>query len=75
MNTFEATRRSVLTGTMSTLVAGCFAAPVLAQQSDPISVGAVLSLTGPGAALGQAERSGIRLAERFSTRLVASTGA
>jgi branched-chain amino acid transport system substrate-binding protein len=64
MNTFEATRRGVLTGTMSTLVAGCFAAPVLAQQSDPISIGAVLSLTGPGAALGQAERSGIRLAEK-----------
>jgi branched-chain amino acid transport system substrate-binding protein len=63
MKTFEATRRSVLMGTMSTLAA-CFAAPVLAQQSEPISIGAVLSLTGPGAALGQAERSGIRLAEK-----------
>ena len=63
MKTFETTRRSVLMGTMSTLAA-CFAAPVLAQQSEPISIGAVLSLTGPGAALGQAERSGIRLAEK-----------
>ena len=63
MNTFEATRRSVLMGTMSTLAA-CFAAPVLAQQSEPISIGAVLSLTGPGAPLGQAERNGIRLAEK-----------
>ena len=64
MNTFEATRRSVLMGTMSTLAAGCFAAPALAQQNDPINIGAVLSLTGPGAPLGQAERNGIRLAEK-----------
>ena len=31
----------------------------LAQAADPITLGAVLSLTGPGAGLGQAERNGI----------------
>jgi branched-chain amino acid transport system substrate-binding protein len=65
MNTFKATRRSVLKGTVSTLAAGCFAAPALAQQSDPIKIGAVLCLTGPGAPLGQAERNGMRLAEKI----------
>jgi branched-chain amino acid transport system substrate-binding protein len=35
-----------------------------AQTGDPITLGAVLSLTGPGAGLGQAERNGIQLAER-----------
>lgn len=35
-----------------------------APQGDPIKIGAVLSLTGPGAGLGQPERSGILLAER-----------
>jgi branched-chain amino acid transport system substrate-binding protein len=64
MNTLETTRRSVLMGTMSSLAAGCFATSALAQQNDPITIGAVLCLTGPGAALGQAERSGIRLAEK-----------
>src|ERR1700751_1215028 len=64
MNTLETTRRSVLMGTMSSLAAGCFATSALAQQNDPITIGVVLCLTGPGAALGQAERSGIRLAEK-----------
>lgn len=36
----------------------------LAQQSEPIRIGAILSLTGPGAGLGTAERDGILLAER-----------
>jgi branched-chain amino acid transport system substrate-binding protein len=41
---------------------------VLAQTGDPIPVGAVLSLTGPGAGLGQAERNGLQLAERSINR-------
>lgn len=35
-----------------------------AQQAEPIKIGAVLSLTGPGAGLGSAERNGILLAEQ-----------
>ena len=35
-----------------------------AQSKDPIKIGAVLALTGPGAGLGQAERNGIQLAEK-----------
>jgi len=39
---------------------------VLAQapSGEPIKIGAVLSLTGPGAGLGQAERTGVLLAEK-----------
>ena len=42
------------------------AAGAAAQQADgpPIKVGAVLSLTGPGAGLGGPERNGIQLAEK-----------
>ncbi len=40
----------------------------LAQTGEPIVLGAVLSLTGPGAGLGQAERNGIQLAERAINR-------
>jgi branched-chain amino acid transport system substrate-binding protein len=36
-----------------------------AQSKNPIKVGAVLSLTGPGAGLGLAERKGMQLAERL----------
>ena len=35
-----------------------------APAGEPIKIGAVLSLTGPGAGLGQAERAGILLAEK-----------
>jgi branched-chain amino acid transport system substrate-binding protein len=48
----------------------CLAAILLAplcaaaQTKEPIKLGAVLSLTGPGAGLGQSERSGILLAEK-----------
>jgi branched-chain amino acid transport system substrate-binding protein len=35
-----------------------------APSGEPIKIGAVLSLTGPGAGLGQAERSGVQLAEK-----------
>src|SRR4051812_37807333 len=34
-------------------------------SGEPIKIGAVLSLTGPGAGLGQAERSGVQLAEKM----------
>lgn len=37
---------------------------VKAQGKEPIKVGAVFSLTGPGAGLGQAERNGALLAEK-----------
>jgi branched-chain amino acid transport system substrate-binding protein len=39
-------------------------APAAAQSKEPIKIGAVLSLTGPGAGLGQSERNGILLAEK-----------
>jgi branched-chain amino acid transport system substrate-binding protein len=38
--------------------------PAAAQSREPIKIGAVLSLTGPGAGLGLAERNGIQLAEK-----------
>jgi branched-chain amino acid transport system substrate-binding protein len=42
------------------------AQPGAAQTSaEPIKIGAVLSLTGPGAGLGQAERNGVQLAEKL----------
>jgi branched-chain amino acid transport system substrate-binding protein len=43
---------------------GAWAPGAAAQSKEPIRIGAVLSLTGPGAGLGQAERSGIQLAEK-----------
>lgn len=54
-------RRKLLQVTAAAAAIGPFAA--LAQQ-DPIKIGCVLSLTGPGAGLGQPERNGILLAER-----------
>jgi branched-chain amino acid transport system substrate-binding protein len=56
------TRRSVLT----LMAAGASIGPtaVLAQQ-EPVKLGSVLSLTGPGAGIGQPERNGILLAERL----------
>ena len=55
------TRRTLL----KTLAAGASVGPatVWAQQ-EPIKIGCVLSLTGPGAGLGQPERNGILLGER-----------
>src|SRR5690349_1476520 len=43
------------------------APPGVAQtpSGEPIKIGSVLSLTGPGAGLGQAERSGVQLAEKL----------
>lgn len=49
------------------LAALALAAPGAAAQTsagEPIKIGAVLSLTGPGAGLGQPERAGILLAEQ-----------
>jgi len=47
----------------------CIVFPLLpfvaaAQSKEPVKIGAVLALTGPGAGLGQAERNGIQLAEK-----------
>ncbi len=49
------------------LVSLTAALPGAAQtpSGEPIKIGAVLALTGPGAGLGQAERSGVQLAEKL----------
>lgn len=57
-------RRKVAFVTAALLVAGPHTGWVQAQQSEPIKIGAVLSLTGPGAGIGQPERNGILLAEK-----------
>jgi branched-chain amino acid transport system substrate-binding protein len=57
----SATRRT----TLKTIAAVAAMGPVsLFAQQGPIKIGSVLSLTGPGAGLGQPERSGILLAEK-----------
>jgi branched-chain amino acid transport system substrate-binding protein len=57
----SATRRA----TLKTIAAVASMGPVsLFAQQEPIKIGSVLSLTGPGAGLGQPERSGILLAEK-----------
>jgi branched-chain amino acid transport system substrate-binding protein len=55
-------RRDVVKG----LAAGAALGPAaaFAQQPQPIKIGCVLSLAGPGAGLGQPERNGILLAEK-----------
>ena len=61
----QSQRRRFLSATAAALVVGgLLHASVAAQSGDPVKVGAVLSLTGPGAGLGLAERNGIQLAER-----------
>ena len=47
------------------LAFGLLPAFAAAQSREPIKIGAVLALTGPGAGLGQAERNGILLAEKL----------
>jgi len=47
---------------IATLLAG--PSSVQAQQGEPIKIGAVIALTGPGAGLGQPERNGMLLAEK-----------
>jgi branched-chain amino acid transport system substrate-binding protein len=57
----SATRRA----TLKAIAAVASMGPVsLFAQQEPIKIGSVLSLTGPGAGLGQPERSGILLAEK-----------
>lgn len=50
----------------ATAIATLLARPpsVQAQQGEPIKIGAVIALTGPGAGLGQPERNGMLLAEK-----------
>jgi branched-chain amino acid transport system substrate-binding protein len=50
----------------ATAIATLLAGPpsVQAQQGEPIKIGAVIALTGPGAGLGQPERNGMLLAEK-----------
>ena len=58
----DATSRRVI---LKALAAGAALGPVsLLAQQEPIKIGSILSLTGPGAGLGQPERSGILLAEK-----------
>jgi branched-chain amino acid transport system substrate-binding protein len=58
-------RRRFLSASAAVLAAtALLPAFAAAQSGDPVKIGAVLSLTGPGAGLGLAERNGIQLAER-----------
>ncbi len=57
-------RRKVVIIGGALLMAGAHTGWAQAPQGEPIKIGAVLSLTGPGAGLGQPERSGILLAEK-----------
>lgn len=64
MTTFHLSRRHLIAAAGATaLVPAPFVAR--AQGGEPIKVGAVLCLTGPGAGLGQAERSAMQLAEKM----------
>ena len=48
-----------------TFLAALLPLAAVAQSKEPIKIGAVLALTGPGAGLGQSERNGIVLAEKL----------
>jgi branched-chain amino acid transport system substrate-binding protein len=58
--------RALIWSACVTAIATLLAGPpsVSAQQGEPIKIGAVVSLTGPGAGLGQPERNGMLLAEK-----------
>ena len=58
--------RSFIWFACATAIATLLAGPpsVQAQQGEPIKIGAVIALTGPGAGLGQPERNGMLLAEK-----------
>jgi branched-chain amino acid transport system substrate-binding protein len=60
-------RQFLARGGAGLVLAAVLCSPLLvaAQSREPIKLGAVLSLTGPGAGLGQAERNGIQLAEKL----------
>jgi branched-chain amino acid transport system substrate-binding protein len=61
--TMRILRRRFLVGAAG-LATAALPIAALAQGKEPIKIGAVLSLTGPGAGLGQGERTGILLAEK-----------
>jgi branched-chain amino acid transport system substrate-binding protein len=58
--------RAIIWFACATAIATLLAGPpsVQAQQGEPIKIGAVIALTGPGAGLGQPERNGMLLAEK-----------
>jgi branched-chain amino acid transport system substrate-binding protein len=58
--------RALIWSACVTAIATLLAGPpsVSAQQGESIKIGAVVSLTGPGAGLGQPERNGMLLAEK-----------
>jgi branched-chain amino acid transport system substrate-binding protein len=60
-------RRFLATAAAATALAAAGSLPLsaAAQTKEPIKLGAVLSLTGPGAGLGLAERNGMQLAEKL----------
>jgi branched-chain amino acid transport system substrate-binding protein len=64
MSLFQLARRGLLAAGTALGIVLCAHAPVDAQGAEPIKIGAVLSLTGPGAGIGQPERNGILLAEK-----------
>lgn len=60
----QSVRRKVAILAGALLAAGTHTGWAQAPQGAPIKIGAVLSLTGPGAGIGQPERNGILLAEK-----------
>jgi branched-chain amino acid transport system substrate-binding protein len=65
MQTERRRRLAVSAAAAALVAAGLLPVPVAAQSKEPIKIGAVLSLTGPGAGLGLAERNGMLLAEKL----------
>jgi branched-chain amino acid transport system substrate-binding protein len=64
----ESSRRALLSRSLAgagVVALGLLSGHAAAQSREPIRIGAVLALTGPGAGLGQAERNGILLAEKL----------
>ncbi len=57
-------RAAIVGGATFALAASVGGAAAQSASGEPIKIGAVLSLTGPGAGLGQPERAGIQLAEK-----------
>jgi branched-chain amino acid transport system substrate-binding protein len=60
----QSIKRRLAVAVSMLLAGGIQAAWAQAPQGEPIKIGAVLSLTGPGAGIGQPERNGILLAEK-----------
>jgi len=55
---------SALTIAVVTVAGQTSSAQAQAAKGEPIKIGAVISLTGPGAGLGQPQRQGMLLAEK-----------